>query len=137
MTIEMYSDDEFKRLLRFDKVDVQRLIHQLRLPDFFISSERHRFEKVFSFLLFLRRMAYPGKLADLEIEFARDHTSLSRSLTATLSWLDENHSGKITDNLPFFMPYQTIYADAVAAKTDVPERFRHVNSFIDGVAMKT
>ena len=109
MTIDMYSDDEYKRLPLFDKLDIQRLMYQLHMPDFFHfprKAQVRRFDRVFSFLLFLRRMASPGRLTNLETEFGREHTSLSRSLAGTLDWLHENHSEKITDNLPFFVPYK-------------------------------
>jgi hypothetical protein len=132
VTLDGYSDDECWRLLRFRKPDITKLMDLLLMPEFLISPARHRYPREFSMILFLRRMAYPGKLTDLEVEFGREYTSLSRSIFATLDWLNVHHSRRITDNLAFWMPYQQIFADAVARKTDVPPGYLNVNSFLDG-----
>jgi hypothetical protein len=132
ITVNSYSDDECWRLLRFKKDDITKLIELLGMPPFFRSESRHRYTREFSFILLLRRMAYPGRLTDLEQEFGRDHTSLSRSIGITVAWIDSNHSFRVTDNLQFWMQYQQPYADAVAAKTDIPAQFSNVNSFLDG-----
>lgn len=71
-------------------------------------------------------MAYP------ELEFGREHTALSRSINLTIGWFKDTHCFRINNNLPFWMPYQEIFAAAVAAKTDVPAEFKNVNSFLDG-----
>jgi hypothetical protein len=102
------------------------------MPPFLISPDRHKYPKEFSMILLLRRMAYPGRLTDLEVEFGRVHTSLSRSIGLTVSWIDVNHSHRITDNLQFYMQYQQSYAEAVASKTDVPANYMNINSFLDG-----
>lgn len=70
--------------------------------------------------LLLRRMAYPGRLRDLEVEFGREHTALSRSLNLTVDWLNRLHAFRINKNLPFWMPYQARFAAAFAMKTNVP-----------------
>lgn len=132
VTTDLYSEDECWRLLRFRKEDIANLMNLLNMPPHFISVDRHKYTRDFSLILLLRRMAYPGRLTDLEQEFGRDHTSLSRCIGITVAWLDANHSHRITDNLLFWMPYQQSFAAAVAAKTDVPEEFLNVTSFIDG-----
>jgi hypothetical protein len=137
VTLASYSDDECWRLLRFRKDDLRNLITLLQIPPYLYSPDRHRYTSEFSMILFLRRMAYPGRLCDLEVEFGREHTSLSRSITATLTWLDLSHSFRITDNLDFWKPYQQIFASAVARKTDVPDGFLNVNSFLDGTQKST
>jgi hypothetical protein len=132
VTLDDYSDDKCWRLLRFRKADITVLMDLLQMPLFLRSSSRHKYSREFSMILFLRRMAYPCRLTDLEVEFGRDYTSLSRSIFVTLAWLDTHHSQRITDNIGFWMPYQRIYAEAVARKTDVPAGFFNVNSFLDG-----
>lgn len=132
VTVDLYSEDECWRLLRFRKIDIGNLMNMLNMPPHLISADRHKYTRDFSFILLLRRMAYPGRLTDLEQEFGRDHTSLSRCIAITVAWLDANHSHRITDNLLFWMPYQQSFAAAVAAKTDIPGEFLNVTSFIDG-----
>jgi hypothetical protein len=131
-SIDLYSEDECWRLLRFRKDDVIKLIGLLNMPLFLISPDRHSFSRDFAFILLLRRMAYPGRLTDLEMEFGRESTSLGRCITLVVQWLHENHSRRITDNLAFWMPYQERFAAAVARKTEVPPGFLNVNSFLDG-----
>jgi hypothetical protein len=138
VTIESYSDDECWNFFRFRKVDLRRLMDELNFPHVFRDPRnRNRFSGEFSFLLFLRRMAYPGRLQDLEVEFGRDYTQLGRSINLTLHWLDTNHSFRINDNLQFWMPYQQKFADAVARKVPIPELYRNVNSFLDGTQKST
>ena len=88
VSVNSYSDDECWRLLRFNRVDITRLIELLDMPLFF-TSDNHTRE--FSFILVLHRMAYPGRLTDLEHEFGRDHTALRRCIGITVAWLDANH----------------------------------------------
>ena len=132
VTVQMYSDDECWRLLRFRKSDVVKLMGLLNIPPHLISRDRHSFPREFAFILLLRRMAYPGRLTDLETEFGREHTALSRCISLIVQWLNEHHSRRITDNLAFWMPYQQRYAAAVAQKVDLPAGMMHVNSFLDG-----
>lgn len=137
VSLDSYSDDDCWRLLRFCKEDLQNLFTLLQIPPYLYSPDRHRYSREFSMILFLRRMAYPGRLCDLEVEFGREHTSLSRSLSATLTWLDLHHSFRITGELDFWKPYQQIFASAVARKTDVPMGYVNVNSFLDGTQKST
>ena len=132
ITAAIYSDDQCWSLLRFRKPDIVKLIDQLAMPPFLFSPSRHRYSKEFSIILLLRRMAYPGRLHDLEIEFGKEHTSLSRSLGLTVNWLLANHGFRINNNLRFWMPYQETFATVVATKTNVPLEFANVNSFLDG-----
>jgi hypothetical protein len=77
-------------------------------------------------------MAYPGRLHDVEVEFGRKHTSLSRSLGLTMDWMLANYDFRIYKNLGFWMPYQETFATAVASKTKLPPKFANVNSLLDG-----
>ena len=83
-TLDNYSDHEYWNLLRFRKSDILKLILNLKLPGYLVSTDRRRFTAEFSIILFLRRMAYPGRLTDLEEDFGRDNTTLSRSLKLLL-----------------------------------------------------
>ena len=132
ITAAIYSDEQTWSLLRFRKTDLVRLIDQLAMPPFLFSPSRHCYSKEFSIILLLRQMAYPGRLHDLEIEFGKEHTSLSRSLSSTGNWLLANHSFRINNNLRFWIPYQETLTTVVATKTNVPLEFANVNSFLDG-----
>ena len=132
ITTASYSDEQCWSLLRFRKPDILKLIDLLAMPPFLFSTSRHRYSKEFSILLLLKWMAYPGRLHDLEIEFGRGHTSLSRSLSLTVDWMLANHGFRITNNLGFWMPYQETFAITVSSKTNVPREFANVNSFLDG-----
>ena len=79
VTLDSYFDQECWNLLRFRKSYILKLFLNLKLPGYLVSTDRHRFTAEFSIILFLRRMAYPGRLTDLKEEFGRDYTTLSRS----------------------------------------------------------
>ena len=128
-TVDNYSDDECWRLLRFRKSDVTKLLELLEFPPYLVGPDRHKHPRGFAFILHLRRMAYPGRLTVLETEFGREFTALSRCFNLTIEWLDANHSHRI---IAFWMSYQQIYANAVAAKVDVPANYANVNSFLNG-----
>ena len=71
LTIDMLDDDWTWRNLRFRKNDLRTLLIELGVPDIFMleNGGKHSGEK--AFILFLRRMAYPGRLTDLEHEFQK------------------------------------------------------------------
>ena len=133
ITSATYSDEQSWSLLRFRKPDLVRLIDQLAMPPFLFSPSRHRYSKEFSIILLLRQMAYPGRLHDLEIEFGKEHTSLSRSLfkldcklVARQSRLSHQQQLTLLDALP------GTFAAVVATKTNVPLEFANVNSILRG-----
>ena len=82
-----------------------KLMTLLKMPLYFRTNDRHKFSLEFAIILPLRRMAYPGHLTDLEVEFGSEHIALSRCIYITILWLDDVHSYRITVNLAFWMPY--------------------------------
>jgi hypothetical protein len=76
VTIDLYSDQDCWAKLRFRKADVTKMIDLLGMPPYLRSSQRHCFSEEFCFILLLRRMAYPGRLHDLEQEFGREHSRM-------------------------------------------------------------
>ena len=101
VSLTSYSDEECWRLLRFRKNDITKLMILLKMPLYFRTEDRHKFPREFAMILLLRRMAYPGRLTDLEVEFGREHTALSRCIYITIIWLDSIHSYRITCDSPW------------------------------------
>ena len=131
MTVEALDEDYCKYNLRFLKADLPSLMKKLEIPDFFRLGNRgvHRGEK--GFLLLLRRMAFPGRWTDLEMEFGLEYSTLSRLFNTVLRWMNDNHSFRINNYLNFWRPYMHMLERAVRRK-GVPDGYQGINSFIDG-----
>jgi hypothetical protein len=139
LTLDDYTDDQCWNWFRFRKGDLLLLMELLGLDprDFIYPVHRHSYPMQWSFLLFLCRMAYPGRLQNLEVEFGREYAQLGRPINLILAWLHENRSFRVKDNLNFWVPYQQLFADAVAAKVAIQALFQNVNSFLDGTQKST
>ena len=85
VTVDRLDDDWAWRNLRFRKRDLLQLIRELNIPVLFRLDNGgvHSGEK--AFILFLRRMAYPGRLTDLEHEFGISYSTISRLFNAIIS----------------------------------------------------
>lgn len=69
-------DDRFRRLFRFSKEEIPRLVDALRLPAVIITRERCRVNAEEALCILLRRLAFPSRLLDLR-EFGRSEAALS------------------------------------------------------------
>src|SRR5438128_846752 len=59
LSFNKYSDNQFKRLFRFAKEDIPRLLETLRIPAVVIAPNRSRPSGTEALCLALRRMIYP------------------------------------------------------------------------------
>lgn len=66
------------------------------------------------FRIFCRR--YPGRFEDLEREFGREYTQLSRLYGEAIDYIEEHHIHRITNYLDYWRPCFQTMADYIEAK---------------------
>jgi hypothetical protein len=128
-----------KKLFRFEKADILRLIALLEMPDNFKLADRQSVSSVEVFCIVLRRLSYPCRLRDLQAIFPRHETTLSRLFNRGISWL-YSKCRKLVQNLdqPFLTRERMdVYAAAIAAETGDVSRNMKIFAFIDGTFKQT
>lgn len=81
--IRFRLEDDF----RFKKDDIIALVRHFKLPDHFLTPQRYQVSALEALCIFLRRMAYPARLEDLEDLFGRDSTAISSISNGVLEFL--------------------------------------------------
>ncbi|GMF45988.1 unnamed protein product [Phytophthora fragariaefolia] len=82
----------WKSKFRFDMDDIVSLVIHFQLPDPFSTPQRYRVSTLVDLCIFLRRMAYPARLEDLDDLFDRDRTAISAISNAVLDFLYDSFS---------------------------------------------
>ncbi|CAM9729450.1 unnamed protein product, partial [Pylaiella littoralis] len=89
--IDDLTDDEAWANYRFRKPDLKRLFQAFKFPGAYLRlRNRARYPSESAFLLLLRRMRYPGRWQDLQREFGREYTQLSRIFNEVVDWAYDN-----------------------------------------------
>jgi hypothetical protein len=123
---------------RFFPEHLKELIQLLRLPEWIvIPGNRAVWHREEAILLLLRRLSYPCRLQDLEQEFGRDHTSLSRCINHMLKWIYERFGHKVRNNLHYWAPHFRNFHEAIVRKSGLPAGTGPVCAFIDGKLCQT
>ena len=124
------SPKAFYDHFRFERRHIQQLVVALRLPPYFHLVSGGVVEGDEALLIYLKRMAYPNRLADLEPMFGRSPTWLSRVVDAVRQHLDPIASAKL-DQLDFLFldRWMRTFTSAIHAK-GAP--FTNMFGFIDG-----
>ncbi|CAN0455877.1 unnamed protein product, partial [Pylaiella littoralis] len=78
----------------------------------------------------LLQRRYPGRWQDLQREFGREYTQLSRIFNEVVDWAYDNHLHRVTDCLEFFAPRFPQICKKIEAKGD------HFNGVVLGVLVK-
>ncbi|KAF4045202.1 DDE superfamily endonuclease [Phytophthora infestans] len=111
------TDPVWRKKFRFDKDEIMLLVQLFGLPEPFPTTQRYNVAALEALCIFLRRMAYPVRLGDLEDLFGRDTTAISSISNAVPDFiydkfnylLEFDHSRLNADTL-------SAYAEAVHAK---------------------
>lgn len=78
LNLRIIHEDDFVEYFRFTKDDFfSVLLPQLQLPETVITPARVTAPKAEALAILLRRLAYPDRLADLELLFHRSRSELS------------------------------------------------------------
>ncbi|CAN0032216.1 unnamed protein product [Pylaiella littoralis] len=64
-------------------------------------------------------MRYPGRWQDLQVEFGREYTQLSRIFNLVIDWVYENHLHRVMHNLEFFFPCFPTMCKKIEAKGEL------------------
>ncbi|ETI51478.1 hypothetical protein F443_05166 [Phytophthora nicotianae P1569] len=81
------TDPAWKAKFRFEKEELLVLVDLLKLPNPFPTRQRYLVSAFEALCIFLRRMAYPARLSDLQDLFGRNETAISSISNAVLDHL--------------------------------------------------
>lgn len=79
---------KFLELFRFERDDIDELRTLLRVPDEVVSAQRVRVPGMEALCMTLRRLAYPNRLCELEVEFGRHGTVISSIVNKVLAHIE-------------------------------------------------
>lgn len=71
---------------RFQKDDMERLLHALQIPGFYICKQRTHASGMEALMILLRRLVYPNRLCDLADVFERSVSELSLITTKVIEF---------------------------------------------------
>lgn len=84
------SSKNYKGLVLFDsrfhKDDMERLLHALQIPGFYICQQRTHASGMEALMILLRRLVYPNRLCDLADVFGRSISELSLITTKVIEF---------------------------------------------------
>ena len=126
-----WSNWRFREAFRFEKVDFDRLVQLLQIPDRFAESG-HVFSGPVCFAVTLYRFSYPCRWCSLEGMFGEDRSRLSRMHKLCVDFLYARWGFKVDMDLGFLLPRLVSYRRAIFAKTG--GLVGNMWGFIDGTA---
>lgn len=71
---------------RFHKDDMERLLHALQIPGFYICQQRTHASGMEALMILLRRLVYPNRLCDFADVFGRSTSELSLITTIVIEF---------------------------------------------------
>lgn len=92
LDIDGIDSGQFRTYFRFEKHDVQRLQHALRLPEVVSTAQCVHIPRVESLCLMLRRLACPNRLRELEPLFGRHYSVILSATNAVLTHIESTFS---------------------------------------------
>ncbi len=132
-SLDDYSDEECKNLFRFFKADIHRLYQLFHIPEKVICANGSCTSGVTALVMFLRRLAYPNRLSDLQRVFGRSECELSLFISFVLDHIYDQFGHLVQDmGVPLLQePYLQLYSDAIGKICPL----QNVIGFIDGTVM--
>ncbi|KAH9382943.1 hypothetical protein HPB48_023576 [Haemaphysalis longicornis] len=88
---------KFVELFRFERDDICELLTTLNIPDDVISAQRVRVSGMEALCMTLRRLAYPNRLCELEVEFGRHGTVICSVVNKVLSHIEYYFAHLLSD----------------------------------------
>ncbi|XP_074028827.1 uncharacterized protein [Leptinotarsa decemlineata] len=108
--------EDIKINFRFERDDIFRLAAALHIPDVIRTQTRNSVPGVMGLCILLRRLAYPGRLKDLQLLFGLSPQSLSQIINHIPNLIANNFMHLLDDlrNLPWLnLQRMHMYADAI------------------------
>eukprot|EP00752_Nemacystus_decipiens_P009445 g8444.t1 len=138
-TIDSVGESESYTNFRFRRDQLRVVMDALGFPDELQAGNGLRFGGEEVFLFMLRRMSTHLRLTELEREFGRDSTALSRMFRMATDLVFEKHSGRLKNGLGLFAEHFAMFAAKIHAKgaseaggDDINVVDQNVALFIDG-----
>lgn len=124
------TNAECMKFFRFGKDDFRRLKTALALPPRFVLPNRCVVDGLDALCIFLARLAYPCRLAQLQLMFNRPESTLSFIITSVLNFIYDNHANKVQDlDQDWIRRRRQTYADHIHNKGSPMD---NIIGFIDG-----
>ncbi|XP_074033773.1 uncharacterized protein [Leptinotarsa decemlineata] len=126
--------EDIKINFRFERDDIFRLAAALHIPDVIRTQTRDSVPGVMGLCILLRRLAYPGRLKDLQLLFGLSPQSLSQIINHMQNLIANNFMHLLDDlrNLPWLnLQRMHMYADAIHGRGAA---ISNCWGFIDGTA---
>ncbi|GMF49373.1 unnamed protein product [Phytophthora fragariaefolia] len=129
------TDSVWRDKFRFEKDEILQRVEYFSLEDPFPTTQWYSISALKALSIFLRRMAYPARLSDLEDLFGRDTTVISSISNAVLDTLYDKFHGLLQfDYKRLTTATLSAYASAIHAKEAPLET---CVGFIDGTVRWT
>lgn len=134
VVLASFSDSNCWELFRFRRHDLERLLQlfqfppQIKLPNGSATTDEE------ALLVLLRRLSYPGRLCELELELGVDRTTLSRIVNYANDFLFEKFHHLWEDGLGQWAQELPQFCAAISAITGEDNR---VFGFLDGTFRPT
>ena len=90
VSFEDLEESTFKEQFRFSKEDIAEIVAKLHLPELFKLENNRQIEAKLGLSIYLRKLAYPCRLCNLEEKFGIDRTIISRVLKYINSFFKNN-----------------------------------------------
>ena len=132
ITIDSFTDDEAWRDFRVRKCDFPRLLAVLQLPGRIGIGNGGQYDREEALLVYLRRMSYAGRLADLKKVFGREETQICRLCNTVTAFIIGHHRHLLRDTLRCWVNDFPNFARAIRAAVAVPDAQENVVGFVDG-----
>ncbi|KAH9375756.1 hypothetical protein HPB48_014640 [Haemaphysalis longicornis] len=88
---------ELSTSAKFERDDICELLTTLKIPDDVISAQRVRVSGMEALCMTLRRLAYPNRLCELEVEFGRHGTVICSVVNKVLSHIEYYFAHLLSD----------------------------------------
>lgn len=125
-------EQECEELFRFSKHDVLRLCELLELPDEIVLEDRNKTTGIEGLCVTLRRLTFPARWLDLEREFGRPRSTLSRIFKYVLNFIWDRKGHLLSDlDQNWIRGSLQEFADAIRVAAG-PVSLRNCWAFIDG-----
>ena len=116
--LDNLNDDECKSDFRFLKNDIYMLAEALHLPEFVVTYNRVKVDKIEALYIFLKRFPYPCRSSDMLPSYGRPVPQLSMISNVIMDFVYLNHKHLLEDFNQPWLSHQSLqtFGDAVHAK---------------------
>jgi hypothetical protein len=134
---DCYSDSDILRKFKFrSKDDLIKLKMCFRVPDAVVLPCGHRFTGEEIIMISLYRLHFPSKLNDMQSEFVRDYSSLSRAFHWFIQFMVTNWLYLLTNNIEYWNEDIEYFCERIRYKLQCIIRKKNHNDNIFVTSLK-